>query len=84
MKKILYVSLLVAALAGMSNASAKTSGVKRGGICGSDSLHFGTVWTCEHIGKVTIKQIYENGFRVVLMKNHNDTTTYVTMIIEEQ
>ena len=84
MKKILYVSLLVAALAGMSNASAKTSGVKRGGICNGDFIHYGPMLSCEHIGEVTIKQIYEKGFRVVLMNHYNNTSTYVRMIIEEQ
>jgi hypothetical protein len=68
----------------MSNASAKADGVKRGGICASEFRGLNPVLTCEHIGKVTIKQIYEKGFRVVLMKNHNDTSIYVTMVIEEQ
>jgi len=39
---------------------------------------------CEHIGKVTIKQIYEKGFRVVHMQDDKNTATYVMLVIEEQ
>ncbi len=68
----------------MSNASAKTSGVKRGGICDGGFRYVHSVLNCEHIGKVTIKQIYKKGFRVVLMKDYNDPFSYGTIVIEEQ
>lgn len=43
-----------------------------------------SVLQCEHIGKVTIKQIYEKGFRVVHMQDDKNTATYVMLVIEEQ
>ena len=55
-----------------------------GGVCiglfrGADS-----VVPCEHIGKVTIRQIYEKGFRVVHMQDDKHTASYVVLVIEEQ
>ena len=76
MKKMLYVAFIVAALAGMTNASAQAAAAKRGGVY--------SVLQCEHIGKVTIKQIYEKGFRVVHMQDDKNTATYVMLVIEEQ
>lgn len=57
---------------------------KRGGICiafaftGTDSA-----FKCEHLGQVTIKQIYEKGFRVVVQHDIRNTAG-VALIIEEQ
>ena len=84
MQKMLYVACIVAALTGMTNAIAQAAGAKLGGVCigpfrGADSVLY-----CEHIGKVTIKQIYEKGFRVVHMQDDKNTATYVTLVIEEQ
>jgi hypothetical protein len=84
MKKMLYVAFIVAALAGMTNASAQAAGAKRGGVCIGPFRGADSVLQCEHIGKVTIKQIYEKGFRVVHMQDDKNTATYVTLVIEEQ
>lgn len=84
MKKKLYFAFILAAFFGATNTSAQVTNAKRGGVCigpfrGSDS-----VLLCEHVGKVTIKQIYEKGFRVVHMQDDKNTATYVTLVIEEQ
>ncbi len=84
MKKMLYVAFIVAAFAGMTNASAQATGSKRGGICIGPFRGADSVLQCEHIGKVTIKQIYEKGFRVVHMQDDKNTATYVMLVIEEQ
>lgn len=84
MKTMLYAAFIVAALAGMTNASAQAAGAKRGGVCIGPFRGADSVLQCEHIGKVTIKQIYEKGFRVVHMQDDKNTTTYVTLVIEEQ
>lgn len=86
MKKMLYAAFIVAALAGMTNASAQAAGAKRGGVCIGSFLSADSVLHCEHIGKVTIKQIYEKGFRVVHMQDNkiHAGTYYVTLVIEEQ
>lgn len=84
MKKMLYVAFIVAALTGITNASAQAAGTKRGGVCIGPFRGADSVLQCEHIGKVTIKQIYEKGFRVVHMQDDKNTATYVTLVIEEQ
>jgi len=84
MKKMLYIVCIVAALSGMANASAQTAGAKRGGVCIGPFLGAKSVLQCEHIGNVTIKQIYKKGFRVVQMQDDKNTATYVTLVIEEQ
>lgn len=84
MKTMLYAAFIVAALAGMTNASAQAAGAKRGGVCIGPFRGADSVLQCEHIGKVTIKQIYEKGFRVVHMQDDKNTATYVTLVIEEQ
>lgn len=84
MKNMLYVAFIVTALAGMTNASAQAATAKRGGVCIGPFRGGDSVLQCEHIGKVTIKQIYEKGFRVVHMQDDKNTATYVTLVIEEQ
>lgn len=57
----------------------------KGGLCftkaynGQDSI-----FTCEHIGPVTIRQIYEKGWRVVHRMANNDIYQFQSLIIEEQ
>ena len=84
MKKMLHAAFIVAALAGMTNASAQAAASKRGGVCIGPFRGGDSVLQCEHIGKVTIKQIYEKGFRVVHMQDDKNTATYVMLVIEEQ
>jgi hypothetical protein len=81
MRKTFFAGLLAVVA---TYAMAAESGALRGGVCigsfqGADSL-----MNCEHIGRVTIRQIYEKGFRVVHMQNDKNTATYVMLVIEEQ
>ncbi len=41
-------------------------------------------FTCEHLGKRSIYQIYENGYRVVAMTTSPQYSGFVSIIIEEQ
>lgn len=84
MKKILYVAFILTAIVSMANANAQATGLKRGGVCIGPFRGADSVVNCEHIGKVTIKQIYEKGFRIVHMQDDKNTATYVTLVIEEQ
>ncbi len=84
MNKMLIAAFIVAALAGMTNASAQAAGAKRGGVCIGPFRGADSVLNCEHIGKVMIRQIYEKGFRIVHMQDDKNTATYVTLVIEEQ
>ena len=56
----------------------------RGGVCIGPFRGADSVVHCEHIGKVTIRQVYEKGFRVVHMQDDKNTASYVVLVIEEQ
>lgn len=61
----------------------------RGGTCWANlglsaALDPSTQIACEIIGKATIAQIYEKGFRVVAMVHHPQHPSFVTILIEEQ
>ena len=80
MKRILFTIIAFATFsAPVAVAAAK------GGYCialsftGADS-----VFNCEHIGKVTFRQIYEKGWRIVSYIQLRDSTTMRELIIEEQ
>lgn len=84
MNKVLKVAFTMAALTALVNVNAQTVGAKRGGICIGPLRGGDSVLHCEHIGKVTVKQIYEKGFRVIHMQDDKNTATYVMVVIEEQ
>jgi hypothetical protein len=84
MKKMLFAAFIVTALVGVANAHAQAASPKRGGVCIGPFRGAESVLNCEHIGKVTIRQIYEKGFRIVHMQDDKNTATYVTLVIEEQ
>ena len=84
MSKMLLLACTMAALSSMANANEQATGTKRGGVCIGPFRGADSVLLCEHIGKVTIKQIYEKGFRVVHMQDDKNGATYVTLVIEEQ
>jgi hypothetical protein len=84
MNKKISAALVLAALVGVTNASAQTAGAKRGGVCIGPFRGADSPLLCEHIGKVTVRQIYEKGFRVIHMQDDKNTAAYVTLIIEEQ
>jgi hypothetical protein len=62
----------------------------KGGICVTHQSRITGaehVWICEHLGRVTIRQIYEKGFRVVSAYSADPaekTTQFQYLIIEEQ
>lgn len=84
MNRSLFLACTLVALASMADANAQSIGTKRGGVCIGPFRGADSVLLCEHIGKVTIRQIYEKGFRVVHMQDDKNTATYVTLVIEEQ
>ncbi len=65
-------------------------GAQRGGMCFTNHSRMKDAdvpWNCEHIGKVTIRQIYERGFRVIGSYSTDLTekpTQFPFLIIEEQ
>lgn len=66
MKKVLTIAFMMAATASAALAADETA--QRGGMCFTNNLRIddaNVVWNCEHLGRVTIRQIYEKGFRVV-------------------
>lgn len=64
--------------------SANAAGQK-GGICvGMDDVDASSFFACEHLGKVTVKQIYENGFKVIAYHYNPRMPGVVNLIIEEQ
>lgn len=42
------------------------------------------VFACEHLGKVTVSQIYEKGFKVVAMTHNPAHPEFVSLVIEER
>jgi hypothetical protein len=83
MRKALLAGLLAVVAA---NVVAADGGAPlRGGVCIGPFRGADSVLHCEHIGKVTIRQIYaEKGFRVVHMQDDKNTASYVVLVIEEQ
>ena len=62
MLKKYATAVIMTAICSLSNAQAAPAGGPiKGGLC------YGTpqALNCEHLGKVTIKEIYEKGWRVV-------------------
>ncbi len=82
MRKALLAGLLTVVAA---NAVAADGGAPlRGGVCIGPFRGADSVLNCEHIGQVTIRQIYEMGFRVVHMQDDKNAATYVRLVIEER
>ena len=58
---------------------------KQGGLCYSKAFHPQAVLTCDHLGNVTMKDIYEKGWRVVAVWTLPTNLMPVTYVaIEEQ
>ena len=90
-------ALVVLALSSTAVAQTQTAsppqpvqGTQRGGMCFTNHSRMKDTevpWNCEHIGRVTIRQIYERGFRVVGTYSTDLTekpTQFPFLIIEEQ
>ncbi len=58
---------------------------QKGGVCiGTNDIGASSLFNCEHIGSVTIKQIYERGFKVIAYHHDPKNSGVVSLIIEEQ
>ncbi len=85
----ILIGLLVSSLAWPTNEapeSAASPGHKKGGACYVQTLGAlggGVELKCAHLGKVSVKQIYENGGRVVASYFYPDHAVHI-LIIEEQ
>lgn len=83
MKKLAFVAFILA-------AGSAQADVQRGGTCFTNHADISgakVTWNCEHIGRVTTRQVYEKGFRVVGVyptDPANRTIQYQYMVIEEQ
>lgn len=81
MKKLAFVAFILA---------ASTAHAGRGGTCFTTNPKItgaDMTWNCEHIGRVTTKQVYDKGFRVVGVYPTNPsskTIQFQYMVIEEQ
>lgn len=81
MRKFHGIALIAMAIAVCTASNAQSAAVNqpmRGGTC------FGTpqLLTCDYLGKVTIKEIFDRGWRVVSLVKEGPNS--VTLIIEEQ
>lgn len=90
MRKFHSIAFIAMAICTMSNAqSAGTGQLLRGGTCwafiGNEaSLSNGNQFTCDLLGKVTIGQIYEKGYRIVGIFQHPKRIDVLNVLIEEQ
>lgn len=88
MKKILIFTFIITSLSSVARADAESR--QRGGVCFTNNPRIRDaeiIWNCEHIGMVTVKQIYQKGFRVVgaFPTSYSNTTIRTPyFIIEEQ
>lgn len=65
--------------------SVNAAGQKGGGCLAANSVGgSGATYYCDHIGQVTLKQIYEKGFRVVAYDHDPRNDGRAALIIEEQ
>lgn len=75
-----FVLSMLSLLSVSSNAAEQ-----KGGVCiGTNDIGASSSFNCEHIGSVTIKQIYEKGFRVIAYHHDPKNSGVVSLIIEEQ
>lgn len=90
MLKKYAAAVIMTAICSLTNAqAAPTAGPIKGGTCWANlsmkaALEPATVFACEHLGKVTLSQIYEKGFRVVAMTQNPAHPEFISLIIEEQ
>lgn len=90
MRKNLAIAFIMTAIYTISNAQAAPQNPPlKGGTCWANigmkaALDPATQIACDIIGKVTVTQIYEKGFRVVTMVHNPQNPAFVTIIIEEQ
>lgn len=79
-----FAAAILAALSGSASAQVALA---KGGVCWAiaiPTLTSTTTFSCQHIGAVTVGQIYEKGYRVVSSMSHSSMNGAVSLIIEEQ
>lgn len=85
----IFTALVLTAIFMTPNVQAAPTGTHiKGESCWANigtrtSISSATEFTCA-MGKVTLSQIYENGYRVVTMAHNPQSPSFVTIIIEEQ
>jgi hypothetical protein len=90
MRKNLALAFIMTAIYTVSNAQATaTNAPLRGGTCWANiglkaTLDNTTEASCAIIGKVSVGQIYEKGFRIVTVVHNPQHSSFVTIVIEEQ
>lgn len=92
MRKFHGIALIAMAIAVCTASNAQSAAVNqpmRGGTCwtflGNEaSLSNSSQFTCDILGKVTIGQIYEKGYRIVGIFQHPKRVDIVSVVIEEQ
>ncbi len=90
MKKLITLLCVASTIFLSTNAlSASQEKLQKGGVCWASlgtkvGIEPSTQFNCDVIGKVTINQLYEKGYRVVTMLMHPQRTDIVSLIIEEQ
>jgi hypothetical protein len=86
----LVLAVILTAIAGMATgteATQQTRGEPRkGDFCVTRLMGAHSVYDCQYLGKVTIKQMYEKGWRIgaVLQQDSGEIGAFVTVVIEEQ
>ena len=76
--KTLSVAAALLVLSGQAAA-------KQGGLCYSKAFHPQAVLTCDHLGNVTMKDIYTKGWRVAAVWTYTVGQNVLTYLaIEEQ
>lgn len=83
------IALIAAIICTVTSAESAPVPPLKGGTCWANigmkaALDPSTQFSCELIGRVTVAQIYEKGFKVTSMAYNPVQPVYVTLIIEEQ
>ncbi len=89
MLRMVILAVVLAVFGIVASTRALSQDVpKKGGVCSASlgakmMLDPSVQFTCEHIGKRTISQIYEHGYRVVTVEFNPQNSGFVSMVIEE-
>jgi len=82
---IMLTAICAAAVASEGPTVAQGQTFRKGGFCICNAfLGADSVFSCEHIGKVTIRDIYARGWRIAHMQDVKNTAGVVELVIEEQ
>ena len=82
--KSLIIFFSIVSYAGFAQA-AEQAKAKRGGWCICNAFRGPeSQFNCEHIGVVTISQIYDKGWKIIHKQDTRNTAAVVELIIEEQ